>query len=331
MNVFIDPAFYNYYQQYPIRLVDIGASGGLQSNWKGTERYLQVIAFEPDERAFADLVKGQTSKAKYLNTALYKKKTSLNFHIARKQGGSSLLLLNRTLLDKFPEVERFDILETIKIKVDTLDNQLRQHQIEDVDFIKLDTQGSELFILEGATRTLSDVFGLQIEVEFVELYQVQPLFSDIDRFVREFGFQLFDLRPCYWKRAAGKKYGKPQGQIMFADALYLREAKSFETTLDMFEDDVLKKSKVLRAVSICILYGYLDYALEIFNQSGDVFNDNEIQLFKRYLERNIALQSRIPNFPGRGKIAQIFYTLFSHLKPNFHGWATVKNALGNLG
>lgn len=331
MNVFIDPAFYHYYQQYPIRLVDIGASGGLQNNWKDTERHLQVIGFEPDERAFVDLVKGQTSKTKYLNTALYKEKASLNFHLARKQGASSLLLPNRTLLDKFPEVERFDILETIKIKADTLDNQFQQHQIGDVDFIKLDTQGSELFILEGATRTLSNVFGLEIEVEFVELYQEQPLFSDIDRFVREFGFQLFDLKPCYWKRTAGKKYGKLQGQIIFADALYMREAKSFANSLDMFEDDVLKKSKVLRAVSICILYGYLDYAFEIFNQTSDVFNSNETQLFKRHIERNVALASKMPNFPGRGMMAGIFYALHSLFKSSYHGWATVKKVLGNLG
>ncbi len=330
MNIFIDPAFYNYYQQYPIRLVDIGASGGLKNNWKGGERYLQVIAFEPDERAFINLVKGQTSKIKYLNTALYKEKAPLDFHMARKQGVSSLLLPNRSLLDKFPEVERFDILETMKIKADTLDNQFQQHQIEDVDFIKLDTQGSELLILEGATRTLNDVFGLEIEVEFVELYQNQPLFSDIDRFVREFGFQLFDLKPYYWKRNAGKKYGKLQGQIIFADALYMREANSFENTLDMFEDDVLKKSKVLRAVSICILYGYLDYAFEIFNQKSDLFNNNEIQLFKRCIERNVPLVSKIPNFPGRGAMASVLYRLYRFFRLSHKGWATGGNVLGNL-
>lgn len=329
MDVFIDPAFYNYYQQYPIRLVDIGASGGPQYNWKDAERYLQVIAFEPDERAFANLVKGQTSKTKYLNTALYKEKTSLNFHMARKQGVSSILLPNRVFLEKFPEVERFDILETIKIKADTLDNQFQQHQIRDVDFIKLDTQGSELFILEGATRTLNDVFGLEIEVEFIELYQDQPLFSDIDRFVSGFGFQLFDLKPYYWKRTAGKKYGKQQGQIIFADALYMREAKSFENTLAMFEDDVLKKSKVLRAVSICILYGYLDYAFEIFNQTSDVFNSNETQLFRRHIERSVALESKIPNFPGRALLAAKSYALYRLLRTH-HGWAKARNVLGNL-
>jgi len=330
MNVFIAPAFYSYYQQCPIRLVDIGACGGLQRHWKDAEKYLQVIAFEPDERAFANLLREKTSKAKYLNTALYKEKATLDFHITRKQGVSSIFVPNRALLDGFPEVERFDILETIKMKADTLDNQLQQHQIGEVDFIKLDTQGSELFILEGAARTLNNVFGLEIEVEFLELYQGQPLFPDVHKFVTEFGFQLFDLKPCYWKRTAGKKYGKRRGQIIFTDALYIREANIFENTLVRFEDDVFKKSKVLRAISICILYGYLDYAFEIFNRASDLFNDSEIQLFKRHIERSIMLQNKIPHFPGRDRIAFPLLYALNIFKPSYNGWATVKKVLGNL-
>jgi len=330
MNVFIAPMFYKYYEQYPIKLVDIGASGGLQNNWKNADRYLQTIGFEPDEQAYADLLKGQTTKAKYLNTALYREKVSVDFHVTRSQGASSLLLPSRSFVDKFPEAERFDILKTIRINTDTLDNQFHQHKIEDVDFMKLDTQGSELFILEGAKGTLGNVFGLEIEVEFAELYQNQPLFSDIDIFVKESGFQLFDLQPCYWKRTTGKKYGKPQGQIIFANALYLRETKSFANILATFKDDVVKKSKVIRAVSICILYGYLDYAVEIFNQTIDLFDNNEIQLFKRQLEKNVAFQIKIPDFPYKGIVAGIFHSMYRLLKPSYHGWAMVRNVLGNL-
>lgn len=314
MNVFIAPVFYQYYQQYPIGLVDVGASGGLLDNWKDAEKYLRVIAFEPDERASTNWVQGQTPKIKYLTNALYKERASLNFHLTREQADSSLLIPNRTLIDKFPRPQRFDILGTTNIKADTLDNQLRQHQIKDIDFIKLDTQGSELFILQGATRTLNNVFALEIEAEFAELYQDQPLFSDIDRFVRELGFQLFDLNPYYWKRTGWQEYSKLKGQVIFADTLYMREAKSFTNTLNMFEDDVWKKSKVLRAISICILYGHLDYAFEIFSQTSSLFNNNEIQLFKCQVEKDVALPvklgSKIPNFPGRRIMARIFYLFY---------------------
>jgi hypothetical protein len=70
--------------------------------------------------------------------------------------------------------------------------------------------------LEGATTILTDsVFGLEIEVEFVHMYENQPLFEDVDAFVKKFGFYLFDLKPYYWKRSSGKGYGKSKGQLIF--------------------------------------------------------------------------------------------------------------------
>ena len=43
----------------------------------------------------------------------------------------------------------------MRVETVTLDNQLQGNSIEDVDFLKIDTQGSELSILQGAKETLS--------------------------------------------------------------------------------------------------------------------------------------------------------------------------------
>ena len=61
--------------------------------------------------------------------------------------------------------------------------------IEKIDFIKLDVQGSELTILSNAKRLLESCLLVQVEVEFVELYEGQPLFSDVDNFMRSRCFQ----------------------------------------------------------------------------------------------------------------------------------------------
>lgn len=57
-----------------------------------------------------------------------------------------------------------------------------------VDAIKLDTQGSELDILRGASRALSSCTLIEIEVEFNPIYEGQNLFCDVDRFLRDRGF-----------------------------------------------------------------------------------------------------------------------------------------------
>src|SRR5207249_2189584 len=63
------------------------------------------------------------------------------------------------------------------------------------EFIKLDTQGSELDILRTVDDSQwPDVLAVEVEVEFAELYTNQPLFFDVDGFLRSKGMVLFDLR-----------------------------------------------------------------------------------------------------------------------------------------
>ena len=63
--------------------------------------------------------------------------------------------------------------------------------------MKIDAQGSELNILEGGEKFLkNNLIGLQIGVEFNEIYKGQPLFNSMDSFIRNnLGLQLWDLQP----------------------------------------------------------------------------------------------------------------------------------------
>jgi len=173
------------------------------------------------------------------------------------------------------------------------------------------------------------VFGLEIEVGFSRVYVDQPLFSDVDCFVRKLGFQLFDLKPIYWKRKGGKSFGKAKGQIICADCLYLKDAEGARKICDQMEDEVLKKSKSLRAISICILYGYLDYALEIFQETNHFFSEDETQVVLSRITREIPFSRRIPDFRGRGRIANLFYKLYKLTEITHEGWASAGKGLGN--
>jgi len=125
------------------------------------------------------------------------------------------------------------------------------------DFVKLDTQGSELAILHGGPRCLASAIGLKIEVSFTELYDGQPLFSDIDTHVRGAGFQLLDLRRFYWKRSPFiPKLGR--GQLINGDALYIKEPKAFLQDLDECE---ATKNRILKYVTVCLVYGFSDLAV----------------------------------------------------------------------
>lgn len=341
MNIFIDKVFKKYYQKYPINLVDIGVSGGLKDNWKSAKEYLNVIGFEPDPREFEILCKNKTGSIKYFNTALYKEKSNIKFYLTRKQETSSILKPNREFLDNFPESERFDILDEIQIETDTLDNQLESNNINDIDFIKLDTEGSEYFIIEGSQNIIQNsVFGMEIEAGFAQIRHGQPLFSDIDKVMKKLGFHLFDTMPYYWKRKSGKNLGNLKGQIIIGDFLYFRTIESFQKILNKYEDDFLKKSKILRAISICELYGYIDYAKNIFDENIKLFDVTEKQIFEKKIQllslrKNIL--DRLP-FSIRSKkcisnfcyaMSIIFYKLYKLFKTKENVWAYCEDKLGN--
>lgn len=194
------------------KILDIGASNfKLDDRWQFIGQEVEIILFEPDPRSFAALAR-QGIQA--YNCALGSKEQLCKLNLTRKPACSSFLTPNMNYLSKFPDKERWEIIKKIDIETKPLD-----YFNLNVDFIKLDTQGTELDILNGATSTLQKVLGLEIEVSFIEIYNNQPLFGDICNFLHLFGFEFFDFITEY-------RYGRNElnrkGQLAFADALFLR-------------------------------------------------------------------------------------------------------------
>jgi FkbM family methyltransferase len=189
-------------QDEPMTVVDVGASGGMSSPWKTFHAPLRYIGFEPDETEHAKLVaRADSSRESYRNVGLAGQKGRALFYVTKQQASSSLLEPNIEWVSPFRT--DFAVSTTVEVEVDTLDHQVSPP----VDFIKLDTQGTELQILNGAENALRTTFALNVEVEFQPLYKNQPLFGDVDAFLRQRGFECFDLFPRYWKRIQGKRYG----------------------------------------------------------------------------------------------------------------------------
>ena len=92
------------------------------------------------------------------------------------------------------------MVDEVVVCMDTLDNLLLQHNIQEADFLKIDVEGGELDVLKGARATIDrGVFGLQLEVRFMEFYKGAPLFSVVNDYVSKMGFELFDLNRYYYK------------------------------------------------------------------------------------------------------------------------------------
>lgn len=98
--------------------------------------------------------------------------------------------------------------------------------LPEIDFIKIDIQGGELAVFQNAPRVLSSVLAIQTEVEFVELYKQQPMFADVDIFLREQGFQ-FHTFTGFGSRSfkpiiVDGDPNKGLRQYLWSDAVYFR-------------------------------------------------------------------------------------------------------------
>ena len=234
-----------------IVFIDVGAAGDLIPRWKKIESKIFTIAFEPDEIAYKKLRDLKINNKKIYNIALSEKKSFRNFYICRDAEKSSFYKPNYELLKNYPNPKRFDIKKTIKFKVDALDNIGNFKP----DFIKLDTQGSELEILRGSKKNLNECIGLEVEVEFQKMYRNQTLFSDVFKFLENNGFDFIDFsEKTYWTYKNTSNIGQ---NLIFANALFLKNNISVKK---------FSKKKLRKYILISLIYNKINLVENILNQ-----------------------------------------------------------------
>jgi len=141
----------------------------------------------------------------------------------------------------------------------TLDEIAAAHNLEDLDFLKLDTQGTEYEILSAATWALARVLMVEVEAEFVELYLGQRLAFDIQRLMHEKGFECLYLNRVFIGRKAYN--GETRGQLIFGDAFF---GLSLERALR------LPAHKRALYIILLVQYGHIDLAHALYSSSSDL-------------------------------------------------------------
>ena len=176
-------------------VVDIGANVGyysLLAAEKVGDRG-RVVCFEANPEladiAFQNLqINGFGQRSEVVNKAVYSEDTTLSFNLYENFLGSSSLFVNEDQLQNYREkVRKIDV---IGIK---LDSHFRLG--EKVDFIKIDAEGAEPFILRGAVRTLRDNPSLKVMLEFSPEI-IKGAYGSVKDFYREIlglGFAIYKI------------------------------------------------------------------------------------------------------------------------------------------
>jgi FkbM family methyltransferase len=237
----------------PIVYVDCGARAGRLPRWLRPLKNSQYVGFEADAEECSRLNRTARAGHRYIQVFLGRAAHQRAFFLTRSAACASLLQPNTSFLAPFAGLAPlFAVERTILVDTVPLDQCLAASGVTSPDFLELDTQGSELEILENAGSVLGGLAAVRVEVEFAPLYVNQPLFADVDLFLRTRGFELFDLSRYRASRVLPADV-ETRGQLLWGQALYLRDYRT------------LAPGRAIRLGVMAALLDRPDLALEIFS------------------------------------------------------------------
>jgi len=187
--------------QYALLVKELGFSG-------------QIISFEPLSSAFSALkeVSDKHNNWQAHNYALGNENTETVINISENSFSSSILNMLPQHLKSAPASK---FINTEKIQIRTLDSIFDTlHTASDKILLKIDTQGFEKKVLEGAGNSLHKITGIQLEMSIVPLYKSELILEEMITYLKNSGFTLYSLENGF--------YDQKNGQLLQVDGLFFR-------------------------------------------------------------------------------------------------------------
>ena len=270
-----------------ILLLDIGAAGGINKRWEIISDNLSTSLVEPNIENAKIL---ETKGYNVIKNCFYREgNKELILYETKDKYCSSLLQPNKYYLNKFFNTERFNIINKIKVNSTTIDKEFKNSQIP--NFIKIDTEGSELEILNGAKLSLNNVMGIEIECVFNELRLSQPQFHEIKIFLEKYNFQFIDfLHITRWEQNKQRSFGIPQ----ITDCLFFKKP---EVIFSAFKDELINEKMLCQYLALLAIYNRSDILFFfVKNLNSKLINKYQLKNLYNLIDKKIAKLNYMERF-----------------------------------
>jgi len=169
-------------------IVDIGAQSGLYTLFAKYLPNSTFYSFEPFPKTYELLKKNialnNITNVKTYNIGISNKKGSTVLNTCRSHNGLHTIGSNPI---------RFNDINPINIEIDTLDNIFYYHDIC-VDYIKIDTEGHEYFILQGGEKTIKKYRPMiQLEYNEINMQQCNVLPNELNNLIHDLGYKKIEM------------------------------------------------------------------------------------------------------------------------------------------
>jgi len=221
-----------------LSIIEIGA---LQIDSK-KEPFYELLEYFPSSRIYGFEIEKEVcdkmnleslKQITYYPYALGKTNEKRKLYITQHPMCSSLYKPNEDLNKLYNNLEVTKLIKESEIETISLDFFAEKYEVIDIDFIKIDVQGSELDIFQGATKSLQNVLQIVCEVEFIPLYENQPLFGDVCNLLKKndlifnkfLGLAGRSLKPIMLNNNPNLA-----SQHMWSDAIFIKDIQKLENT-----------------------------------------------------------------------------------------------------
>ena len=278
----------------PFTLLDVGSAMGIDPIWQSFGSHLVAYGFEPQieecrrlnnneknprVRYFPNFVGLPENHPFKVFERYYKPKRADYFNPFSRT--SSVAAINR----KKPGMEATSSIEAtekwheqnLAIETIALSDFVQSNGINSVDFVKIDTDGADYEALQSIAQSIRScrILGFMIETPFFgHPDDSSNDLHNIDRFMKEQGFMLYNLSVNRYSRAAlpaifsvNHPWQTVSGQPMWGDLIYLRDGAATDYTKVWGES--LSPVKLLKLACLYEVFQVPDCAAELIVNNMD--------------------------------------------------------------
>ena len=181
-------------------VLDVGAhEGEFALSLNKSFNIKKIISFEPNKKIFSKLKNNtkRNSNIEIVNSGVGEKKERKNLNVNVESSSSSI---NELRIDSNYYKKKFFLTnlfkgnvieEKVSINVIKLDDYINENKIENIDLLKIDTEGFEFNVLKGAHKNLEYIKIIYFEHHFDNMIIKNYNLSDIHNYLFEHGFKKY--------------------------------------------------------------------------------------------------------------------------------------------
>jgi FkbM family methyltransferase len=268
----------------PPVLVDVGAAQGIHPAWRRLAKYSICVAFEADERELESVTSeaaGFRRLTTYNRIVAERASEAEPFHLTASPFCSSRLAPVEDRLRRYAFAPLFRVERTVELPAVDLLGTLASLDLERIDWLKLDSQGTDLRLFRSLGELADDVLVVEVEPGIIDAYEGEDRLTDVlaDFGRRGFWVSALDIRGSTRIDSELARRELGERATAYLDACHKQAPgwAEIEYFNDLADEDRFGKRELLLGCAFAFLRGHNAFALELatsgFARFGSPFDE----------------------------------------------------------